>query len=53
MISTWFCGDFFKTIYFILKNQPMQFIAGGAIQLAIDLLLVIQILAFQENESAL
>lgn len=47
MITTWFFGDFFKTIYFIVKIQPLQFILGGAIQLAVDLLIVIQILAFK------
>ncbi len=47
MIGTWFCGDFFKTIYFIIMIQPIQFIIGGAIQLTIDLLIVIQIIAFR------
>lgn len=26
MIGTWFFGDFFKTLYFIVMNQPTQFI---------------------------
>lgn len=47
MIGTWFCGDFFKTLYFIVKTQPTQFIVGGVVQLSIDLLLVIQIMAFR------
>jgi hypothetical protein len=49
MILTWFCGDFFKTLYFIANGQPLQFIIGGAIQLSIDLLIVIQIMAFRET----
>lgn len=47
MIMTWFCGDFFKTLYFIVENQPAQFITGGAVQLALDFLIVIQIMAFR------
>jgi len=47
MIGTWFCGDFFKTLYFIIMLQPTQFIIGGVIQLTTDLMLVIQIMAFR------
>jgi len=53
MIATWFFGDFFKTLYFIVMVQPLQFIIGGAIQLAVDLLIVIQIMAFRESYESL
>lgn len=46
MIIVWFFGDFFKTIYFIIKSQPTPFILGGVIQLTIDLIILIQIMAF-------
>jgi hypothetical protein len=49
MIATWFFGDFFKTLYFIVMLQPAQFIVGGVVQLTIDLLIVIQIMAFRES----
>ncbi len=49
MIITWFFGDFFKTIYFIVMLQPAQFIVGGAVQLLIDVLIVIQIMAFNKS----
>jgi hypothetical protein len=49
MIITWFIGDFFKTIYFIVMLQPTQFIVGGAVQLSIDLMIVIQIMAFNKS----
>ena len=47
MIATWFLGDFFKTIYYLIEFQPIQFQIGGAIQLAVDLLIVIQIIVYQ------
>jgi hypothetical protein len=47
LIATWFFGDFFKTLYFIIMLQPTQFVIGGAVQLAVDVLLVIQIMAFR------
>ena len=49
MIATWFFGDFFKTLYFMVMLQPMQFVIGGALQLAVDVLIVIQIMAFNES----
>ena len=49
MIFTWFIGDFVKTLYFIVELQPIQFIVGGAIQLAVDLMIIIQIMAFKGN----
>lgn len=53
MIATWFFGDFFKTLYFIVMVQPTQFIIGGALQLAVDVLIVIQIMAFRESYTQL
>jgi hypothetical protein len=49
MIMTWFIGDFLKTIYFVIKLQPFQFILSGAFQLAIDTLIVIQIMAYGDK----
>jgi hypothetical protein len=53
LIATWFFGDFFKTLYFIIMLQPTQFVIGGAVQLAVDVLLVIQIMAFRESYTQL
>ncbi len=49
MVFLWFCGDFFKTIYFILNQQPVQFILGGTLSLTIDLLIVVQIVVYKNN----
>eukprot|EP00695_Tsukubamonas_globosa_P003108 TRINITY_DN474_c0_g1_i1.p1 TRINITY_DN474_c0_g1~~TRINITY_DN474_c0_g1_i1.p1 ORF type:complete len:229 (+),score=77.95 TRINITY_DN474_c0_g1_i1:68-754(+) len=44
LIITWFAGDAFKTIYFISKAAPFQFILCGSIQLTVDILVLFQIL---------
>lgn len=51
MIVTWFIGDFLKTMYFIIKLQPFQFIISGAFQLLIDTLILIQIMAYGDGET--
>ena len=48
MILTWFVGDFAKTLYYMIENQPFQFVMSGTIQLTIDVLIIIQIMAFKE-----
>jgi len=37
LIVSWFVGDSFKTIYFIVNNSPLQFLFCGATQLVVDL----------------
>ena len=56
MILMWFAGDFGKTLYYILEvpyswiqNQPFQFIISGAIQLTVDTLILMQIMAFKDG----
>ena len=48
MIFTWFSGDFFKTLYFVLEKQPFQFIMCGSVQLTVDIIIVIQILYYSK-----
>jgi hypothetical protein len=43
MIGSWFIGDLFKTIIFIAKAQPVQFILCGITQLVLDILIIAQI----------
>ena len=49
MIGTWFIGDFMKTIYYVIENQPFQFTMCGAVQLAVDILIILQIIAYSKN----
>lgn len=49
LVLTWFLGDFFKTIYYILEAQPVQFIMCGTIQLTVDILIILQIAAYKQN----
>ena len=46
MVGMWFLGDFSKTCYFIIEKQPFQFILCGAIQLTVDIILIIQIIYY-------
>lgn len=49
MIATWFVGDFFKTLYYVMERQPFQFIMCGAVQLTVDILIILQIIAYSRN----
>lgn len=49
LVLTWFLGDFFKTIYYILEMQPVQFIMCGTIQLTVDIMIILQIAAYKKN----
>ena len=51
MIVAWFLGDGFKTFYFILEKQPAQFLMCGTIQLTVDVLILMQMFFYKENES--
>ena len=47
MIGGWFLGDGFKTIWFIYKGEPFQFLMCGIIQLSFDVLILIQVLLYR------
>lgn len=49
LVFTWFLGDFFKTLYYIIEFQPVQFIMCGTIQLTVDIMIILQIIAFRKN----
>lgn len=51
MIGTWFIGDFFKTLYYIMERQPFQFTMCGAIQLVVDILIILQIIAYSKGKT--
>ena len=53
LIMTWFGGDFLKTVYFIIYKQPRQFILCGAIQLSVDLIILIQLVVYRKRDDIL
>jgi uncharacterized protein with PQ loop repeat len=53
MIATWFLGDFFKTLYYVMEHQPFQFTMCGVVQLTVDILIILQIIAYSNNSDKL
>lgn len=43
MVVMWFCGDTFKTGYFIVKQAPVQFGICGLLQVSIDMAILYQV----------
>lgn len=43
MVIMWLSGDLYKTLYFVLRQVPAQFIVCGAIQVSLDVLILIQV----------
>lgn len=49
LIFTWFAGDLAKTLFFVTKDQPIQFVMCGVTQLLIDIWILGQIRAYRGN----
>ena len=43
MVAGWLVGDLFKVCYFVMLQQPTQFIACGAVQVSVDVLIILQV----------
>jgi hypothetical protein len=43
VMSSWFLGDLFKTVYYISVGTPYQFVACGIAQFAVDLAICWQV----------
>ena len=43
MVLLWAGGDLFKTVYFLVKQVPLQFVVCGVIQVTIDMLIMAQV----------
>ena len=43
MVSLWFLGDSSRLLYYVYKNQPIQFYFGTGIAAALDLIVLCQI----------
>lgn len=52
LLATWFLGDGYKTVYFVYKAQPAQFIACGTFQLMVDCVLLFQYIHYTRKASA-
>eukprot|EP00056_Hartaetosiga_gracilis_P002374 m.53077 g.53077 ORF g.53077 m.53077 type:complete len:173 (+) comp11027_c0_seq4:116-634(+) len=51
MVLSWFAGDTFKISYFVLRNAPLQFHVCGALQLCMDMALLLQVFAFRKTRT--
>jgi solute carrier family 66, member 2 len=49
MILFWLFGDSFKTAYFVINNQPSQFLYCGTFQLITDFIIVFQIIYYNSS----
>lgn len=49
MVMMWTCGDVFKTSYFYIRQTPPQFFICGAMQVSVDLCILVQVWLYQEN----
>ena len=48
MVLIWLCSDSYKTIYFIAKEQPLQFILTGFCQAMLDITLISQMIIYRD-----
>ncbi|KAG7204142.1 hypothetical protein KM043_001987 [Ampulex compressa] len=49
MVALWTLGDAFKSCYFFLRDAPIQFQICGALQVTIDIAILIQVYTYQKN----
>lgn len=49
MIVTWIMGEAFKTVYYIVTKVPIQFIAGGIIQVFLNFTILFQIFYYHKG----
>ncbi|XP_026099578.1 PQ-loop repeat-containing protein 1-like [Carassius auratus] len=43
MVLLWTAGDIFKTTYFVINESPTQFVVCGAVQILIDIAILLQV----------
>ncbi|XP_043465058.1 solute carrier family 66 member 2 isoform X1 [Leptopilina heterotoma] len=51
MVMMWTCGDTFKTCYFIHREAPIQFGICGALQVLIDVSILLQVYLYRTNSN--
>lgn len=52
MVTMWTLGDTFKTCYFIHRDAPIQFGICGALQVMIDVAILLQVYIYKNNTSS-
>lgn len=52
MVIMWTCGDIFKTVYFLIREAPAQFWICGAMQVTVDIAILLQVRWYQHNIEA-
>lgn len=52
MVMLWTVGDSFKTSYFIIKATPAQFWMCGALQICLDVLILLQVWYYNQQPHA-
>lgn len=53
MVVMWLCGDIFKTVYFIIRQSPIQFTVCGIIQILVDVAILLQVAVYTRSLSNL
>ncbi|XP_013979736.1 solute carrier family 66 member 2 isoform X1 [Salmo salar] len=49
MVLLWTAGDIFKTTYFVMNHSPSQFSVCGAVQILIDMAILLQVLFYSQD----
>ena len=49
MVLFWTSGDTFKTIYFILRESPLQFWVCGLMQVTVDVSILLQVALYSKK----
>uniref|UniRef100_A0A8K9UMB9 Solute carrier family 66 member 2 n=1 Tax=Oncorhynchus mykiss TaxID=8022 RepID=A0A8K9UMB9_ONCMY len=49
MVLLWTAGDIFKTAYFVMNDSPFQFCVCGAVQILIDVAILLQVLYYGQD----
>ncbi|XP_029552118.1 PQ-loop repeat-containing protein 1 isoform X1 [Salmo trutta] len=49
MVLLWTAGDIFKTAYFVMNDSPFQFWVCGAVQILIDVAILLQVLYYGQD----
>lgn len=49
MVLMWTIGDTFKTVYFFVRHAPIQFGVCGALQVMVDLGILLQVYLYQTD----
>lgn len=51
MVFLWAFGDVFKTVYFVVREAPLQFWVCGVLQVVIDFLILLQVIIYRATPS--